>query len=103
MINPKSNFTLTALEGRMVAVGGFHGMTVSAEVEMFDPEFEVWTLVERLPEGMLGMTSVMVDREKLSWEAQELFRYDKRDMLMAENIEEEEEGEMNVKKGKKYA
>ena len=53
-----------------MAAGGFNGSSVSAEVEMFEPEAGVWTKVESMAEAKSGMTTVLVDRqEKVDKEA----------------------------------
>ncbi len=45
---PRSRPGVAELNGRIYAVGGYNGSDYLYSVERFDPEIEVWTLIERM-------------------------------------------------------
>ena len=87
MTNSRSNFSLEVLEGRLVASGGFNGLSVSEEIEIFDPETGEWTVGERMIEGKSGMASVvMMEMEIMAKDVVKSVT-DKRVCVVVEKIE----------------
>ena len=85
----RSNFSLVSMGGKLVAAGGFYGLTgVTDVVEVYHPESErdQWQEVSSLPSPKSALAAVVVPRGELTREAQERCRYQKRGDLMEEEL-----------------
>ena len=83
----RSNFSLVSMDGKLVAAGGYDGRGVTDVVEVYHPERDQWQQVNRLPTLKSALAAVVVPREELTREAQEMCRYQKRGDLMEEELE----------------
>ena len=87
----RSNFSLVSMGGKLVAAGGFYGLTgVTDVVEVYHPERDQWQEGSRLPTPKSALSAVVVPREELTRKAQERCRYQKRGDLMEEELVKKE-------------
>ena len=84
----RSNFSLVAMDGTLVAAGGYNGRAFTDVVEVFHPERNQWQEVSYLPSPKCAFAAVVVRRGDLTREAQERCRYQRRNELMEEQIRE---------------
>ena len=83
----RCNFSLVSMGGKLVAAGGFYGLTgVTDVVEVYHPERDQWQEVSSLPSPKSALAAVVVPRGELTREAQERCRYQKRRDLMEEEL-----------------
>ena len=82
----RSNFSLVAMGGKLVAAGGYDGRRVTDVVEVFHPERNQWQEVSSLPFPKSALAAVVVPRLEMTKEAQERCRYQKRGHLMEEEL-----------------
>ena len=83
----RCNFSLVSMGGKLVAAGGFYGLTgVTDVVEVYHPERDQWQEVNKLPTPKSALAAVVVPREELTREAQERCRFQKRGDLMGEEL-----------------
>ena len=82
----RSNFSLVAMGGKLVAAGGFDGRRETDVVEVFHPERNQWQEVSSLPFPKSALAAVVVPRLEMTKEAQERCRYQKRGHLMEEEL-----------------
>ena len=83
----RCNFSLVSMGGKLVAAGGFYGLTgVTDVVEVYHPERDQWQEVSSLPSPKYALAAVVVPRGELTREAQERCRYQKRGDLMEEEL-----------------
>ena len=82
----RSNFSLVAMGGKLVAAGGFDRRRETDVVEVFHPERNQWQEVSSLPFPKSALAAVVVPRLELTRETQERYRYQKRGQLMEEKL-----------------
>ena len=77
-------FSLVSMGEMLVAVGGFNGRELTDVVEVFYPEKNEWKEVSCLPSPKISFSAVVVPRDELTKETQELMVFVHFDISMCD-------------------
>ena len=80
----RSDFSLVSMGEMLVAVGGFNGRELTDVVEVFYPEKNEWKEVSCLPSPKTAFSAVVVPRDELTKETQELMVFVHFDISMCD-------------------
>ena len=80
----RSDLSLVSMGEMLVAVGGFDGREMTDVVEVFYPEKNEWKEVSCLPSPKIAFSAVMVPRDELTKETQELMVFVHFDISMCD-------------------
>ena len=80
----RRNFSLVSMGEMLVAVGGFNGPELTDVVEVFYPEKNEWKEVSCLPSPKTAFSAVVVPRDELTKETQELMVFVHFDISMCD-------------------
>ena len=80
----RRSFSLVSMGEMLVAVGGFDGREMTDVVEVFYPEKNEWKEVSCLPSPKIAFSAVVVPRDELTKETQELMVFVHFDISMCD-------------------
>ena len=80
----RRSFSLVSMGEMLVAVGGFNGRKMTDVVEVFYPEKNEWKEVSCLPSPKISFSAVVVPRDELTKETQELMVFVHFDISMCD-------------------
>ena len=80
----RSDLSLVSMGEMLVAVGGFDGREMTDVVEVFYPEKNEWKEVSCLPSPKISFSAVVVPRDELTKETQELMVFVHFDISMCD-------------------
>ena len=80
----RCDFSLVSMGEMLVAVGGFDGREMTDVVEVFYPEKNEWKEVSCLPSPKISFSAVVVPRDELTKETQELMVFVHFDISMCD-------------------
>ena len=80
----RSTLSLVSMGEMLVAVGGFDGREMTDVVEVFYPEKNEWKEVSCLPSPKISFSAVVVPRDELTKETQELMVFVHFDISMCD-------------------
>ena len=80
----RCDFSLVSMGEMLVAVGGFNGRELTDVVEVFYPEKNEWKEVSCLPSPKTAFSAVVVPRDELTKETQELMVFVHFDISMCD-------------------
>ena len=80
----RSCFSLVSMGEMLVAVGGLNGRKLTDVVEVFYPEKNEWKEVSCLPSPKAAFSAVVVPRDELTKETQELMVFVHFDISMCD-------------------
>ena len=80
----RSDLSLVSMGEMLVAIGGFDGREMTDVVEVFYPEKNEWKEVSCLPSPKTAFSAVVVPRDELTKETQELMVFVHFDISMCD-------------------
>ena len=80
----RSDLSLVSMGEMLVAIGGFDGREMTDVVEVFYPEKNEWKEVSCLPSPKISFSAVVVPRDELTKETQELMVFVHFDISMCD-------------------